>query len=137
GAGGQVQCRALARARRPEQRDELARLDARVEAAQRDRLRRARSEDLEDVVVFERSEHDRIVPLRLAIEAPQRHVKLSIINRYASTLSTPRGVPRSTTARLPPLQRWYRSTTRTTPLPLPALGAPCIVYATFSSRCRE
>ena len=42
---------------------------------------------------------------RLAVEARYLQRKLWIISRYASTLSTPTGVPRSTIARLPACAR--------------------------------
>ena len=76
-----MQRRALARPGRPEQRDELTRLDPQLEAAQRHRLRRAGAEDLEDVVELERAERDLLTAFRLAVEAPYLHRKLSIINR--------------------------------------------------------
>jgi hypothetical protein len=80
-AGREVERRALARSGRPEERDELAWLDAEVEPAQRDRLGGPGAEDLEDVVELERSERNPRVALRLAVEARYFHVKLSIINR--------------------------------------------------------
>ena len=73
-------CR-LSRPGRAVQCDELAPLDAYVEPAERDRLRRSRPEDPEDIVELERSERQLVTLLGLAVEAPQRHRKLSIINR--------------------------------------------------------
>jgi len=102
---GQVERRALPRPGRPEESCDLVLLDAQVEPAQRDRLSRTGAEDLEDVVQLERAEGDLVALGRLAVEASQRHRKLSIISRYASTLSTPTGVPRSTIASLPPCAR--------------------------------
>src|SRR5262249_42205412 len=91
---------------RPEQRHELARLNAEVEPAQRDRLGGAGAEDLEDVVELEGAERELLaLLLGFAPEAPYLHRKLWIISRYASTLSTPTGVPRSTIASLPPRER--------------------------------
>ena len=80
-ACGEVHRRALARARRPEERDELARLDAQVEAAECDGLCRPGAEDLEDIAELERAELDLFMALGLAVEASQLHRKLSIINR--------------------------------------------------------
>src|SRR5437899_1719049 len=97
--------RTLARARGPVQCDEFARLDPQIEAAQRDSLGRSGAKNPEDVVQLERAEGEFLANIRLAVEAPQLQRKLSIISRYASTLSTPCGVPRSTTARRPPFQR--------------------------------
>ena len=101
--GREAQHRALPGARRPEHRDDLTRLDPQVEAAQRDGLGRARAVDLEDVVELERTPIELRYPLRLVVERLRGHFsrKLWIIIRYASTLSTPTGEPRSTTARLP------------------------------------
>src|SRR5438445_6515103 len=48
--------------------------------------------------------------LGLVPEAGYFHLKLSIIRRYASTLSTPTGEPRSTIATLPLRQRDRKST---------------------------
>jgi hypothetical protein len=64
-----VQRSALAGAGRSEERDELARLDAQVEAAQRDGLGPARAIDLEDVVELEGPERELLGPLGLAVEA--------------------------------------------------------------------
>ena len=65
----------------PKTRDQLARLDPQVETAQGDRLGRAGAEDLEDVVELERAEASSLAALRLAVEAPHLHRKLSIISR--------------------------------------------------------
>src|SRR5262249_44691579 len=103
-----LQCRrqlkscALARTGWAVQRDQFPDPDLQIEASQRNRLGRSGSVDLEDVVKLERPEHKLTTRLRLAVEAPYLHRKLLIIKRYASTLSTPTGVPRSTTARRPP-----------------------------------
>src|SRR2546423_15468399 len=93
--------RALARSGRAEDGHELPRFDPQLQAAQRNRLNGARAVDLEYIVELERAERQLLVPLGLAPEACYRHRKLSIINRQASTLSTPTGVPRSTIAALP------------------------------------
>ena len=80
--GRELQRGALPGARRPEERDELAGLDAEVEPAQRDGLHRPRAVDLEDVVELERPEADLLALLvRLAVEARYLHRKLSIISR--------------------------------------------------------
>jgi hypothetical protein len=62
--------RALARARRPVERDEFARLDPQVEPAQRDRLCQPGAEDPENVVELERAEGEFLASFRLAVEAP-------------------------------------------------------------------
>ena len=103
--GGQMQHRALPRAGRPEHGDELAGFDPQLQTAQRNRLHGTGAENLEHVVELERAERQLLAPLGLAPEACYRHRKLSIINRYASTLSTPSGVPRSTIASLPACER--------------------------------
>src|SRR5207248_617019 len=72
---------------------------------QRERRHGTGAENLEHVVELERAERQLLAPLGLAPEACYRHRKLSIINRYASTLSTPSGVPRSTIASLPACER--------------------------------
>ena len=64
--GGQVEHRALARARGAEDGDRLALLDA---------------VDLEDVMELERSPGDLLTCLGLLVEAPYLHRKLSIISR--------------------------------------------------------
>src|SRR5580765_2029682 len=96
--GGELEEGALPGPGRPEHGNMLALLDAQVEAAQRDGLRRARAVDLEDVVELERRRGPFLLARWLAVEARHLHLKLWIISRYASTLSTPTGVPRSTTA---------------------------------------
>src|SRR5581483_2907990 len=77
----EMERRALPRPGRPVQRDQLARLDPKLQPAQGNRLRRTGTEDLEDVVELERAERDLGAALGLAVEAPQRHRKLSIISR--------------------------------------------------------
>ena len=79
-AGRQVERRALARARWPEDRHQLARLDAKLEPAQRHCLGGAGAVDLEHVVELERPEGD-LRAFRLAPEASHLHLKLSIISR--------------------------------------------------------
>src|SRR4051794_10674106 len=101
-AGRERHQRRLAAARRPEYGHHLVALDAQVEAAQRDRLDRPGAVDLEDVEALERGPLQLgQVLLGLDVQALYSHVKLSLISRYASTLSTPVGVPRSITATLP------------------------------------
>ena len=95
----------LAGAGRAEHRDELTALDAEVEAAQRDDVVLTGAIDLEDVVKLERPPIHLFLTLGLPVEAPYLHLKLSIISRYASTLSTPTGVPRSIVATRPALAR--------------------------------
>ena len=86
--GGEVQRRALPRSRGAEQRDQLAGVDPKVEAAQRDGLRRPRPIDLEHVVELERAEARlRALGVRLAVEAC--HLDgLSAIERPTSALPT-------------------------------------------------
>ena len=79
--GREVEHRALAGAGRAEDRDELPRLDAQVEAAQRDGLGRPGAVDPEDVAQLERTPRDLVLDLGLAVEAAYLHRKLSIINR--------------------------------------------------------
>ena len=108
----QRQHRALAAAGGAEHGDQLATLDAELQAAQRNGLDRARPKDLENVVELQCRPGDLLLgQLRLDVQAPdlvggtqgvQCQLKLLIILRYASTLSTPLAVPRSTVARLPP-----------------------------------
>src|SRR2546423_15006869 len=102
--------RALSRPGGAEQRNELARLDPQLEAAERHRLRGARAKDLEDVVELERAEGDLLALARLSVEAPYLHRKLSIISLQPATFSTPFGVPRSPTASLPCRGSSYRAT---------------------------
>src|SRR5437870_962811 len=68
---------------------------------ERDVLRRAGAVDPEHVDQLERAPVD-LLPFGLAVEASYLHRKLWMIKRYASTLSTPTGEPRSTIASLPP-----------------------------------
>src|SRR5262249_46743833 len=101
-AGREMKERALPRARPAENRDEFAGLDAQVETSKRDCLDLSGAIDLEDVDALKcRPGTGFRRCLRFSIEARHLHRKLSIIKRYASTLSTPLGVPRSTTACLP------------------------------------
>jgi hypothetical protein len=76
-----MQRRALARPGRPQERNELAFLDPQAQPPERDGLGRARAVDLEDVVQLERPEGQLVSLLRLTVEAPQLHRKLSIISR--------------------------------------------------------
>src|SRR5262249_21443929 len=102
----EVEHRGLPGARRAEDRDELPRLDAQVEPTQGHRLDRAGAVDREDVDELERAPVDLLaLGVGLAVEALYLDLKLSIISRYASTLSTLTGVPRSTIASLP---AWLR-----------------------------
>ena len=99
--GGEVEKGRLPRARRAENRDELALVDPQVETPQRNYVVIACAEDLEYVVQLERPPLDLLLTLWLTVEAPYLHRKLSLISRYASTLSTPTGVPRSMVATFP------------------------------------
>ena len=101
--GRQGEHGALPAPRRAEHRDELAWLDPQVQPAKGHRLDRARPVDLEHVVKLERRPLDLLRRrLRLDVEAVYSHLKLSLIMRNASTLSTPCGVPRSSVATSPP-----------------------------------
>jgi len=71
----------LPRAGRAQHGDELPGVDSQVEAAQRDDIRLARAEDLEDVMELERPPLDLLLTLGLAVEAPYLHRKLSTISR--------------------------------------------------------
>ena len=98
--------RALAAARGAEHRDQLAPLHREFEASERDGLDRPGAEDLEHVVELECRPVDRarrpfgfdVQANRLGGDAGLAHCqrKLLLIIRYASTLSTPFAVPRST-----------------------------------------
>jgi hypothetical protein len=80
--GGQAHEGGLAGARRPEHGNQLAGLDAQVQASEGDGLDRARAVDLEDVVELERGPFDvRVALLGLEVEAPHSHLKLWIISR--------------------------------------------------------
>ena len=103
--GRELQHRRLPAPGRSEHGEERAGLDPQVEPAQGHGLDRSRAVDLEDVVQLERAPDDLDRLLRLSVEAPQRHRKLSAIRRNASTLSTPRGVASSMTATRPPCER--------------------------------
>ena len=73
--------RALAAPRRPEDGDELARLDPKVEAPEGDRLRGAGAKDAKDVAKLECAPGDLLLALGLPVEAPYLHLKLSIMSR--------------------------------------------------------
>ena len=97
--GGEAQDGRLAGSRRAVQRDQLTDFDDEIEAAQRDGLGRPAAKDPKDVAELERPPRECERLLRLPVEALYRQRKLSSMRRYASTLSTPTGVPRSTVAR--------------------------------------